>query len=346
MSEITNRVVKESRKLANKVKSRSSRLTAATGKFLNNTVKSSGKIAKDFTDNSINVYKHFEKGNITQGIKGTGNLFSHSLQQIVNNEYLNIVLKIIIAIYTAFIINHTSKGFVYFFDNLIVKILVALLIVYVSSKDPSLAILISLSYILTLQQANKYRLIEKSQKVEPTFNNEYFNYDSENSISSGEVSTELNNEKNYMQKDFNEKPNSLNQNYQTINTPDKLEGKLEIDSESLYNPHQLSQNNTYITKNENSDNTYLSENDNNEKTPDPIPMEKTIENKYQSLSTETYGGNINTPENESLDFSSRIFDDQTQPLGSSHSGDNSLIQGYQKNSPLPYSTGDLGYSNI
>ena len=97
-------------------------LSDGTQQFIDGTLKSTNKIAKDFSNNSKNIYKQFEKGNITEGIKGTGNLVSSSFGKIVDNQYLNIILKVIIAVYTAFTIPHISKGFAYFFDNLIVLI--------------------------------------------------------------------------------------------------------------------------------------------------------------------------------------------------------------------------------
>lgn len=405
MSEITNKVVKGSRKLVNKASSRSKKLaknlTDGTQQFIDGTLKSTDKIAKDISNNSKNIYKQFEKGNITEGIKGTGNLVSSSFGKIVDNQYLNIILKVIIAVYTAFTIPHISKGFAYFFDNLIVKILFALLIVFVSSKDPSLSILIALSYILTLQQANKYRLIERSQRVQPTFNNEYFNYDEETSQETSTESSQENNAVNIgenlkhhsdiLQNDFNEKPDSLNQNYERVhNTQEDIQQHIIPEENHIEPPKHISQVNQLDTKDQlrfgagnnstidhnlehnqehnqehqqesNVHNQYqphpiLSQthnfeqvggiSDENNHGKEPLPIESSGEYNYQELDRAAFTRNITTPENETIDFSTRLLEDCSPPSDENIGKNISNIQGFEEDAPAPYSAGDLGFSTL
>lgn len=378
MSEITDQVVKGSRKMAKKASRHSQKLakqvSSNTQEFLQGTVKSSNKLAKNFSKGSKNVYKQFSKGNISEGIKGTGNLISDSFSQIVNNDYLNVILKVLIALYTAFSIPHISKGFAYFFDNLVVKILFALLIVYVSSKDPSLAILIALSYILTLQQANKYRLVEKSQQVEPIFNNEYFNYDNNSSEELSESSqpnqnNDIQNDLN--QNDLNEKSSSLNQNFERVDfnqesndnqyqtRPDchlsspqvseesNSETSPEISSETqIPNQVDTAQTQQDQTITDPNQSTQETQQETPQEAGEPVPVESSPEQLYQTYNEEESNKNITTPKSESIDFASRQFDncmlvDDGEPLENV-----TPIQGYDKDAPAPYSSGDLPFSSL
>ena len=50
-------------------------------------------------------------------------------------------------------------------DNTLVRIVFAFVIVLTATRDPSIAILIAIAFIITLQTANKYRLINTSLSV-------------------------------------------------------------------------------------------------------------------------------------------------------------------------------------
>jgi hypothetical protein len=182
MSDITNKLMKSSSSLAKRSKKLAQSGIKTGEKLLKQTVKGtqdlSDKLLSDISVSSKEIYNNISQGNLNKSLNNTGKLMKKSVDNVmdtfVKNKELNIIVKIIIAVYAAFMSQNIPKSIAYFFDNIIIKIFIALIIVIVASKDPSLSILISLSYILTLQTANKYRLIEKSNKELNLNSNEYF----------------------------------------------------------------------------------------------------------------------------------------------------------------------------
>lgn len=167
--------------------------------ILNNTIKNSKNLGSKIAKRSKKLAKSLKKGDINKSIKNTGHLikdtldgvkesFDNGLENILSNKTFLLVLKILIAVYAAFLSHNISKGFAFFLDNLIMKVVMALIIVLVANKDASLAILIALAYILSLQTANRYRTIDESNNIDPPFPNENFESDTF-SQSSGNIST-------------------------------------------------------------------------------------------------------------------------------------------------------------
>ena len=188
MSDITKDIVNTSKRLAKKSKKLSKigkNVIKGSEDIISGTIRNTQKIGTDIYKGSKKIFKNLEKGDFENSLNNTGdlikttvtdvsNIIEESLNSTISNKYINLTVKIIIAIYAAFIIPNLNKSTALFFDQLIVKIIMALVIVYLSSKDPSLGIIITLAYILTLQISNKFKLLNRSNLIEPTFNNEYF----------------------------------------------------------------------------------------------------------------------------------------------------------------------------
>ena len=87
------------------------------------------------------------------------------LNRTLDNIYINTAIKIFIALYAAFAAPKLPKSLVNLFDNIIVRIIFAFCIVFMSTRDPSLAILIAVGFVITLQTANKMRLYNTSMSV-------------------------------------------------------------------------------------------------------------------------------------------------------------------------------------
>ncbi len=119
-------------------------------KFLKGDIKGTAVATKDLATESLtDVISEFEKG----------------LNNTFKNTYISTTVKVLIALYAAFAAPKLSKSTAMIFDNLIIKIIVSILIIYLATKDASMAIILALAFILTLQTTNKYKLIETSQSV-------------------------------------------------------------------------------------------------------------------------------------------------------------------------------------
>ena len=87
------------------------------------------------------------------------------LNRTLDNVYISTTLKIFLGLYAAFAAPKLPKSLVDLFDNTIVRVMFAFSIVFMATKDPSLAILIAVAFIITLQTANKMRLYNTSMSV-------------------------------------------------------------------------------------------------------------------------------------------------------------------------------------
>ena len=110
------------------------------------TLKSSGKLVTG-TFNEI-----------VDDIEGT-------LETGISNKYVSTTLKVLLAFYAAFAAPHLPRSVASLLDHTVVRILIAVLIVYLATKDASLAILVALAFVLSLQTANKYKVIDTSRSV-------------------------------------------------------------------------------------------------------------------------------------------------------------------------------------
>ena len=68
----------------------------------------------------------------------------------LDNCYINSIIVIILVLYSSTIFDNINNFIANLYSFSIVKLIVLLLIVYVSPKDPTIGILLALSYIITL----------------------------------------------------------------------------------------------------------------------------------------------------------------------------------------------------
>ena len=87
------------------------------------------------------------------------------LNRALDNVYIGTALKVFIGLYAAFAAPKLPPTLVNLMDNTLVRIAFAFVIVLTATRDPSLAIMIAVAFIITLQTANKYRLINTSLSV-------------------------------------------------------------------------------------------------------------------------------------------------------------------------------------
>lgn len=92
--------------------------------------------------------------------KGEG-IFNRTL----DNTYINTSLKVFLALYAALAAPKLSPNLLDLFDNIFVRIAFAFLIVFMASRDPSMALMIALAFVITLQTTNKLRLYNSDLSV-------------------------------------------------------------------------------------------------------------------------------------------------------------------------------------
>jgi len=151
-------------------------LVKETGNIAEGTLKGATKFASNTIDRGASLADNILHGKIKGTVNASKNLVTGTIGEVVRdiegslqyglgNKYVSTTIKVLIALYAAFAAPQLPKGVAQVFDSSLVRIAIAVLIVYLASKDSSMAILLALAFILTLQTANKYKLIDSSRSV-------------------------------------------------------------------------------------------------------------------------------------------------------------------------------------
>jgi transposase len=219
--DITDSVVKSSKRLARKSQRALEKGVKASNQFLQKNI--DPKLS-----NSLNK------------IQGS---FDKLLVKLVNNTQLNIIIKVAIALYAAFIAHTLPRCVVIFLDNILFKIILAIIIVYISSKDPSLSILIALAYILTLQRASYFYKQDKDNKMKSIYENEYFDdsnskfdFLSNDNDSKGNIFDSVSNDKNTLENTLKKIENKVSNE---VHLNDKHNQEEHIIKSKKYNDDKL-----------------------------------------------------------------------------------------------------------
>jgi len=80
------------------------------------------------------------------------------LNILMDNVYLSTIIKILLIVYGCVIAPELPTYILQMLDNLIVKIFVIVLIIFISKRDLGIGLLIAICFILTLQLINKNKL--------------------------------------------------------------------------------------------------------------------------------------------------------------------------------------------
>ena len=86
----------------------------------------------------------------------------NQLNSLFDNEYLSGLLKILLISYACIISPKLPQSILQLFDNTIIKLLIIFAIVYVAKRDFTIALLISIAFVITLQVINKNKLSDLS----------------------------------------------------------------------------------------------------------------------------------------------------------------------------------------
>ena len=80
------------------------------------------------------------------------------LDRALANNYINVSLKVFLGLYAAFAAPKLPPSMADLMDNVFVRISFAFAIIFLATKDAGLALMLSITFIITLQTANKFRL--------------------------------------------------------------------------------------------------------------------------------------------------------------------------------------------
>lgn len=87
------------------------------------------------------------------------------LNKGLGNPYINTSIKVFIGLYAALAAPQLPPAIILLLDNTVVRVLWAFLIVFLALGDPGIALMSAIAFIVTLQLANKYKLIDSSLAV-------------------------------------------------------------------------------------------------------------------------------------------------------------------------------------
>jgi hypothetical protein len=94
-------------------------------------------------------------------LKGLGQLDS-SLSKLLSNVYVSTSLKVFLALYAVYAGSAMPAGVAQLFNYTLVRVLFAFLIVFLAIKDPGLSLMIAIAFVVSLQAASYYNLIDTS----------------------------------------------------------------------------------------------------------------------------------------------------------------------------------------
>ena len=80
------------------------------------------------------------------------------VQNILKNEYVCWGLRIILVLYAAMVAPNLNRDVSSIFDNVIVRLIVACVIVFLSFHDTTLAILLAIAFVVSIQTLNKHKV--------------------------------------------------------------------------------------------------------------------------------------------------------------------------------------------
>lgn len=96
------------------------------------------------------------------------NKFLHKNLSFLNNTYLRYSLLLILVLYAANFIPYLTYSISELFNNIVLKIITIILILFVATKDPLLALMLAICFLLTIQLNAKRTVINHIKQMVPT----------------------------------------------------------------------------------------------------------------------------------------------------------------------------------
>ena len=121
------------------------------------------------------------------------------LNRALDNVYLNTALKVFLILYAALAAPKFPPKLAFLMDNVFVRIGVSFLIVFMAIRDPGIALMIAVAFVITLQTANKLRLMDGSLSQAlpgetswlPSAKEGFFNADDADTVDAADVVNRL-----------------------------------------------------------------------------------------------------------------------------------------------------------
>lgn len=104
--------------------------------------------------------------------KMTGKSLSE-VDKVLKNDYVCWGLRILLVLYAAMVAPNLNEDVSSLFDNVFVRLIIAAVIVFLSFHDPTLAILLSICFVVSIQTLNKHKVSEISQLPNENFDGGY-----------------------------------------------------------------------------------------------------------------------------------------------------------------------------
>lgn len=93
-------------------------------------------------------------------------------QVLSSNNWLLWTLRIVLVLYASFAAPNLSPGLVHIFDNIIVRLILSGLIIWLCYVDPSSAILLAVGFVISIQTLNKHKIGQVSNQLHESFYND------------------------------------------------------------------------------------------------------------------------------------------------------------------------------
>lgn len=84
----------------------------------------------------------------------------------LDNKYVSIILSVLLAVYGGLAAPALPPFIKKLFENEIFRIVILALIVYKGQRDPQLAIMIAVAFVVTMNYLNEYEVKENFKRVE------------------------------------------------------------------------------------------------------------------------------------------------------------------------------------
>ena len=110
----------------------------------------------------------------SMSMKNLTNLTTDNKQvsNLLKNDYVSWGLKILLVLYAAMVAPQLNRQVSMIFDNIIVRLIIAVLIVFLSFYDVTLAILLAICFVVSIQTLNKHKITSITTMPENFANNE------------------------------------------------------------------------------------------------------------------------------------------------------------------------------
>ena len=163
-----------------------------------------------------------------------------SKQVLSSNNWLSWTLRIVLVLYASFAAPNLSSGLAHIFDNIIVRLILSGLIIWLSYVDPSSAILLAVGFVISIQTLNKHKISHVSNQLNESFD---AHSDTNGSVNDNDESNGMmmmSDDKEQKEQDVNDKMMpEIGDNFQNYSgTIESFENKID---DEYHDAHQIEQ---------------------------------------------------------------------------------------------------------